>query len=126
MTRWSSSPPRCGWASRSRSTRRSLRAAGALAGVADRVLRDPPLAEEWTFRYLAAAHEWAATEHAVAERIGADDTEIAAASAAPDPTTAELRAWARAPGLTVPDHGRLRPEVWHAWRGAHTPDKERP
>ncbi len=30
------------------------------------------LAEEWTYRYLASAHEWAHTELALAERIGAD------------------------------------------------------
>jgi hypothetical protein len=79
------------------------------------------LAEEWTYRYLAAAHTWAATEHAVADRIDADivTVETATAPSAPQPTTAELRAWARTAGLTVPDRGRLRPEVWQAWRDAH-------
>jgi hypothetical protein len=66
------------------------------------------LAEEWTDRYLAAARSWAGTEHAVTDRIAADDTEIAAAPSAPEPSTAELRAWARAAELTVPDRGRLR------------------
>ncbi|MGY1545803.1 Eco57I restriction-modification methylase domain-containing protein [Streptomyces sp. MN6] len=32
------------------------------------------------------------------------------------PTTSEVRAWARARGIDVPDRGRLRPEVWDAWR----------
>jgi hypothetical protein len=86
------------------------------------------LAEEWTYRYLAAAHGWAVTETAVADRIGVDvvAVETATAPAAPEPTTAELRAWARAAGLAVPGRGRLRPEVWQAWREAHAPDEERP
>jgi ERCC4 domain/Lsr2 len=86
------------------------------------------LAEEWTYRYLAAAHAWAVTETAVADRIGADlaAAETSTAPTAPAPTTAELRAWARAAGINVPDRGRLRPEVWQAWRDAHAPDKERP
>jgi hypothetical protein len=32
------------------------------------------------------------------------------------PATSEVRAWARANGIDVPDRGRLRPEVWDAWR----------
>ncbi len=40
------------------------------------------------------------------------------APAAPEPTTSEVRAWARAQGFTVPDRGRLRPDVWQAWRDA--------
>ena len=35
------------------------------------------------------------------------------------PSTAEIRAWARAGGMTVPDRGRLRPEIHQAWRDAH-------
>lgn len=81
------------------------------------------LAEEWTYRYLAAAHAWASTEHALAERIGADTVAPATSTtpAAPEPTTSEVRAWARTNGITVPDRGRLRPEVWQAWRDAHQP-----
>jgi hypothetical protein len=81
------------------------------------------LAEEWTYRYLAAAHAWASTETAVTARIGAgpDPTATASAPAAPEPGTSEVRAWARTAGLTVPDRGRLRPEIWQAWRGAHPP-----
>ncbi|MGH3367150.1 MAG: Lsr2 family DNA-binding protein [Nocardioidaceae bacterium] len=37
------------------------------------------------------------------------------------PTTSEVRAWARTNGITVPDRGRLRPDVWQAWRDAHQP-----
>jgi hypothetical protein len=83
-----------------------------------------PLAEEWTYRFLAAAHAWASTEIASAGRLApsaaaAATTELAQALDAPEPSTAEVRAWARATGLAVPDRGKLRPEVWDAWRTAH-------
>ncbi len=77
------------------------------------------LAEEWTYRYLAAASAWADTERAAVARIGAGDNEAAAGVAAPAPATAELRAWAVAQGLTVSDRGRLRPEIHEAWQHAH-------
>ncbi len=76
-----------------------------------------PLAEEWTYRYLAAAHLWATTESAALSRISDSPGELAGAPEAPSPSTAEVRAWARANGITVPDRGRLRPEIWEAWRG---------
>nr|NLI51195.1 hypothetical protein [Propionibacterium sp.] len=81
-----------------------------------------PLAEQWTYRYLAAASVWGRTELAVAARLGPDapPPETAAApGTTPAPPTSEVRAWARASGLDVPDRGRLRPEVWAAWRAAH-------
>lgn len=81
------------------------------------------LAEEYTYRFLAAAHTWAATETAAIERIGDTATStsgIANAPQAPEPTTAEVRAWARHHNITVPDRGKLRPDIWHAWRAAHT------
>ena len=83
-----------------------------------------PLAEEWIYRFLAAAHAWASTEIASAGRLGslaaaAATTELAQAPGAPKPSTAEVRAWARATGLAVPGSGKLRPEVWDAWRAAH-------
>lgn len=75
------------------------------------------LAEEWAYRFLAAA--WAHTEDdqhaAVVAGLPVDLT----GPAAPDPTTAEVRAWARAAGLTVPDRGRLRPDILAAYRDAH-------
>src|SRR5205085_2172738 len=79
------------------------------------------LAEEWTYRYLAAAHVWAETEGPALARIGAGapgDDGTADGPSAPEPSTAELRAWARARGLAVPDRGRLRPEIHQAWREA--------
>ncbi|MGU3499426.1 ERCC4 domain-containing protein [Mycobacterium sp. C31M] len=74
-----------------------------------------PLAEEWTYRFLAAAHTWASDESAALQRISEARVDIAT----PEPSTAEVRLWARTAGLAVPDRGRLRPEVWQAWRDAH-------
>jgi ERCC4 domain len=75
-----------------------------------------PLAEEWTYRYLAAAHQWAADEAHSVDRIGTAASDLDEAPAAPESTTAEVRAWARANGIPVPDRGKLRPEVWDKWR----------
>jgi hypothetical protein len=75
-----------------------------------------PLAEEWTYRYLAAAHAWALTEEEAPARTGDPTTELDQAPIAPEPSTAELRAWARRHGIVVPDRGRLRPEVLAAWQ----------
>ena len=82
------------------------------------------LAEEWTYRFLAAARAWAGTETASIERLtplaaAAATTELAQAPDAPEPSTAEVRAWARAAGLAIPGRGKLRPEIWAAWRAAH-------
>ncbi len=80
------------------------------------------LAEEWTYRFLAAAHTWAETEAAAIERISphlTDTPDLADAPIEPEPSTAVVRAWARTNGLIVPDRGKLRSEVWNAWRGAH-------
>jgi len=80
------------------------------------------LAEEWTYRFLAAAHAWASTEHAALQRISLikiDTTELGQAVAAPEPSTAEVRAWARQVGLPVPDRGRLSPDIWQAWHDAN-------
>ncbi len=83
------------------------------------------LAEEWTYRYLAAARTWAETETAALHRIGLTTTETPAvtttSATTPAPPTAEVRAWARANGMAVPDRGRLRPEIHQAWRDAHPP-----
>lgn len=81
-----------------------------------------PLAEEWTYRFLAAAQAWSVTEAAILQRISpttVDLTARAETSAASGPTTAAVRAWARTAGLAVPDRGRLRPEIWSAWQEAN-------
>jgi hypothetical protein len=83
------------------------------------------LAEEWTYRFLAAAHAWATAEHAALQRITPQhrltSTDLDTGPTAPEPSTAEVRAWARNIGLDVPDRGRLRPQIWQAWHNAHTP-----
>ena len=81
-----------------------------------------PLAEEWTYRFLAAAYAWAETETASLERIAplvsSATTELSGAPDAPEPSAAEVRAWARANGIPVSGRGRLRPEIREAWRTA--------
>ncbi len=82
------------------------------------------LTEEWTYRYLAAAHTWADNETAAIARISPRGaTTEPAESAPPDPPARELRAWARANGLTVHHRGRLRPEILTAWHTANTTDR---
>jgi ERCC4 domain len=101
------------------------------------------LAEEWVYRFLAAALVWgeSATGHATmaqdasAQDAGAQDAgaQDAATPGIADPVTgrpgarcapavpsaAELRTWARLNGIDVSDRGRLGPEVVAAWRQAH-------
>jgi hypothetical protein len=84
------------------------------------------LAEEWTYRYLAAAHAWAEAERPAIARIGLGDDGADGGRPLPEPSTAELRAWARANGFTVPDRGRLRPEIRQAWRDAFARTPETP
>ena len=82
------------------------------------------LAEEWTYRFLAAAHAWAETEHAAVARL----TPLAVAGARPNSTRRRRRRnppppksgpGPAPPALTVPDRGKLRPDIWAAWRTAH-------
>lgn len=77
------------------------------------------LAEEWAYRYLAAAHAWAAGEAAAIERIEAPPAAPTDAGVGPgDPGPAELRRWARERGMAVPDRGRIPAavrEVWEVW-----------
>ncbi len=87
-------------------------------GVAVVFCETRPLAEEWTYRYLAAAHVWATTEPGALQRLGGGGGELEAAPAAPEPSSAEVRAWARANGITVPDRGRPGRDVWEAWRAS--------
>ena len=77
------------------------------------------LAEEWTYRYLAAARQWAETEDLAMARMGIEDEDRPDPASAPEPSTAEVRAWARSVGLEVTERGRLRPEVLEAWREAN-------
>jgi ERCC4 domain-containing protein len=80
-----------------------------------------PLAEEWTYRFLAAARAWAEIETAVSGRMPVEGDLGAApiAPAVPGPTSAEVRAWAAVQGIAVPARGKLGREIWDAWRAAH-------
>jgi hypothetical protein len=86
------------------------------------------LAEEWTYRYLAAAYTWALDEDAGRARMGVTEGDLLTAASSPTaeapapeqpPTTAEIRAWALANGFEVADRGRLHASVHRAWREAH-------
>jgi ERCC4 domain/Lsr2 len=76
------------------------------------------LAQEWTYRFLGAA----IAHHHDHEHGEEREAELPAAGTVPpaEPTTAEVRQWARANGYYVPDRGRLRPEIHDAYRTAHT------
>jgi len=75
------------------------------------------LAQEWTYRYLGAA----LAHHHDARRGEMRAAELPDAGAVPpaEPTTAEVRRWALANGHDVSDRGRLRPEIWGAYRTVH-------
>lgn len=77
------------------------------------------LAEEWTYRYLAAAHAWARQEPAAQRRINAHSEPIETAGPALVPSSAELRVWALGSGLAVSDRGRISQHVRDAWDRAH-------
>lgn len=74
------------------------------------------LAEEWTYRYLAAAHAWASSDAAAAERIGDQPALRPVPEARPGPAPAEIRDWARRRGMDVPDRGRIPVSVRQAWQ----------
>jgi len=77
------------------------------------------VAEEWTYRYLAAAHAWARNEPAAQARIGTREApETSAGPVTPPPSSAELRAWARDKGIEVSDRGRISRDVREAWEHA--------
>ena len=75
------------------------------------------LAQEWTYRFLGAA-----LAHHLDEGHGEQRAaELPSAGDVPpaEPTTADVRRWAVANGHAVADRGRLRPEIWDAYRDAH-------
>jgi hypothetical protein len=80
------------------------------------------LAEEWTYRFLAAAHSWARDEPAARARVASSGPcLVQAGPAAPSPSSAELRAWARANGIAVSERGRVGRDVLRAWQAAVGP-----
>ncbi|MBX3285306.1 MAG: Lsr2 family protein [Actinobacteria bacterium] len=76
-----------------------------------------PLAQEWTYRFLGAALAHHLSDAPAGELLDALPTGPSLAPA--PPTTAEVRAWAQANGLSVAAKGRLRPEVVAAYEDAH-------
>ena len=72
------------------------------------------LAEEWTYRFLGAAVFQHRTDGAALPLVGT--LRPAGPVPAPEPTTAEVRAWALRHGYDVSDRGKLRPEIWEAFR----------
>jgi hypothetical protein len=79
------------------------------------------LAQEWTYRFLAAA--------ALARDLEAGGRRAlahlsAGRSLQPDePTSAVVRSWARANGVPVPDRGRVSADVLAAYRAAASPQE---
>ena len=72
------------------------------------------LAQEWAYRFLGAA---AAHHHDNQHGAELEAALPAAGPLAPaEPTTADVRRWAVESGLEVSDRGRLRPEIWAAYR----------
>lgn len=74
------------------------------------------LAQEWAYRYLGAA-----AAHVRAEAAGDRLAELLPSPgpiSVPGPTVAEVRKWALAAGMEVSAKGRLRPEVWAAFRNS--------
>ena len=71
------------------------------------------LAQEWTYRFLAAA----LVAHDQEASAGEYFADLPVADQVPDrePTVGEIRAWARAQGYAVSDRGRLRREVVAAY-----------
>jgi hypothetical protein len=75
------------------------------------------LAQEWTYRFLAAAlaeqRRTAGIDH-LADQLPSPRDGLPRREA----TTADVRAWARSNGLVVSDRGRLRSEIWSAYHEA--------
>jgi hypothetical protein len=76
------------------------------------------LAEEWTYRYLAAAHNWASSEPAAIERIGPQLHPKPATVDRSGSTPAQIRIWARNNGIDIPERGPIPTSIRRAWEGS--------
>lgn len=74
------------------------------------------LAQEWTYRFLAAAE--VAMEHEYGGEQAIAGLAVARPLAPREPTPSELRAWALANGLNVSERGRVKREIVDAFRAA--------
>lgn len=75
------------------------------------------LAMEWSYRFLGAALDAHLIDGAARNQL--EVLPNARPLAPPEPTTKDVRAWARSQSIDVPDRGRLRPEIWQLYRDAH-------
>ena len=75
------------------------------------------LAQEWSYRFFGAALEHSEQQVGATHRLR--DLPTAGPVPAAEPTTSEVRAWALEAGFDVADRGRLRPEIWAAYREHH-------
>ena len=75
------------------------------------------LAQEWAYRFLSAA----TAEHHRTLEVAELAASLPVADELPErePTTAEVRVWARGAGLDVPDRGRVPAGIWAAYRDIH-------
>lgn len=72
------------------------------------------LAEEWTYRFLAAAYTWATAEASTIERINGPSMQQPKVSK----PSGEIRAWARDNGFDVSERGRIPAAVLLAWEAS--------
>ena len=75
------------------------------------------LAQEWTYRFLAAALALADQDQPGEDYFG--DLAPGAPLPAREPTSAEIRAWAVKQDLAISDRGRIPASVVTAYRAAH-------
>ncbi len=104
-----------------------VRPAVVAEGIAEMAVRYPTvpilfletrqLAQEWAYRFFGAAIEQHRAD--LGGQARAESLPAGGPVPAPEPTTREVRAWAITAGLSVSDRGRLRPEIWQAYRHAH-------
>ena len=78
------------------------------------------LAEEWTYRFLAAARTWVGDGESSTPELSAEapSERVRAPTSDDGPSAAELRAWAVLHGWTVSARGRVPEEIREAWRSA--------
>ena len=112
-TNWTASAPRCG----RRARRMQIRWPNSPIVFCE----TRKLAEEWTYRYLAAAHDWAPTEHAALQRSQRSRSTTPSSTGHPPLRTEHRRgpcmgphAW---PASTRPRAAET--EIWQAWHNAH-------
>lgn len=73
------------------------------------------LAEEWTYRYLAAAQVWATAEEAAVERISGPNLSQSVKPNDYGTSSAEIRAWAKSVGIDISARGSIPSSIRHLW-----------